>query len=104
MTRAVNKRRQAGLGGRPAMPLMELRRELAQIRERGHSISRGDYARASVRSRPRAAATGEPIAALSIDFPIAPETEARCGKELPIELEASAAEIGRLVNASANNA
>ena len=104
MTRAVSTRRQAGLGGRPAMPLMELRQELAQIRERGHSISRGDYAPGigTVATAVRAA-NGEPIAALSIDFLIAPETEA-LWKELPIELEASAAEIGRLVNASANNA
>ena len=104
MVRAVNKRRQAGLGGRATLSLKELGKELAQIRARGHSISRGDYVPGigTIATAVRAA-NGEPIGALTIDFLIAPETEA-LWEELPVELQASTAEIERVVNASANNA
>jgi DNA-binding IclR family transcriptional regulator len=97
MTRRVNKRRQAGLGGRPTASLDDLRAELASIRERGHSISRGEYVAGigtvavAVRS-----SSGEPVAALSIDFLVAPETE-RLLEQLPVELTHIADEIERAV-------
>ena len=103
MIRAVNRRRQAGLGGRPAVALKELSKELALIRFQGHSISRGEYVpgigtvAVAVRG-----ASGQPIASLSIDFLIAPETEA-LWSELPAELQASAEEIERVVNAPSLN-
>ena len=104
MARAVNKRRRAGLGGRPSVALSELRKELALIRRNGFSISRGEYVpgigtvAAAIRG-----ASGEPIAALSIDFLIAPETE-YLWTELPVELQASAEEIERVINGPAHSA
>jgi IclR family acetate operon transcriptional repressor len=104
MARAVNKRRRAGLGGRPTVALSELRKELAHIRRTGFSISRGEYVpgigtvAATIRG-----ASGEPIAALSIDFLIAPETE-NLWTELPVELQASTEEIERVINGPVHSA
>jgi IclR family acetate operon transcriptional repressor len=104
MARAVNKRRQAGLGGRPSVALSELGKELALIRRTGFSISRGEYVpgigTVAVAIR---GASGEPIAALSIDFLISPETE-DLWTELPVELQASAEEIERVINGPAHSA
>jgi DNA-binding IclR family transcriptional regulator len=104
MARAVNKRRRAGLGGRPSVALSELRKELALIRRTGFSISRGEYVpgigTVAVAIR---GTSGEPIAALSIDFLIAPETE-DLWTELPVELQASAEEIERVINGPAHSA
>jgi DNA-binding IclR family transcriptional regulator len=104
MARAVNRRRQAGLGGRATLPMKEFGRQLAQVRAQGHSISRGDYVPGigTIATALRTA-NGEPIGALSIDFLIAPETEG-LWTELPVELQVSTAEIERVVNVSANNA
>jgi DNA-binding IclR family transcriptional regulator len=44
--------------------------------------------------------SGEPIAALSIEFLISPETE-YLWTELPVELQASVQEIERVINAPA---
>lgn len=99
MTRLVNRRRQAGLGGRPGTALKELTRELATIRRQGYAVSRGEYipgiGTVAVALR---GANGEPVAALSIDFLIAPETQ-QLWDELPRELTASAEEIERVINA-----
>jgi IclR family transcriptional regulator, KDG regulon repressor len=101
MVRTVNKRRQAGMAGRPTQSLKELGKELARVRTQGYSMSRGDYVpgigtvAVAVRS-----ADGLPLGALSIDFLIAPETEP-LWEELPVELEASAAEIERVLHAGA---
>lgn len=101
MTRAVNKRRQAGLGGRTAIQLSDLADELETIRRQGYSLSRGEYVpgigTVAVAIR---GASGEPVAALSIEFLIAPET-ADLWVTLPAELQASAEEIERVINAPA---
>jgi IclR family transcriptional regulator, KDG regulon repressor len=100
MLRAVQKRRQAGLGGRSGKALEDLEKDLAQVREEGLSLSRGDYApgigtvAVAVRT-----SDGNPIGALSVDFLIAPETDS-LWDEIPINLAASAAEIERVVNAA----
>lgn len=100
MTRRVNRRRQAGLGGRTPRSLAELTTELAHVREQGHSVSRGEYApgigtvAVAVRT-----SGGDPAGALSIDFLIAPETE-NLWEQLPIELGRCAAELERTVHGS----
>jgi DNA-binding IclR family transcriptional regulator len=99
MTRLVNKRRQAGLGGRAAIGLKELAKELALVRYQGYSISRGEYApgigtvAVAVRG-----GVGQPVVSLTIDFLVAPETDS-LWEELPKELVASVEEIERVVNA-----
>lgn len=98
MTRRVNRRRQVGLGPRAPSGLEELADQLGWIRDRGYSLSRGEYApgigtvAVAVRS-----SEGEPVAALSIDFLIAPETE-ELWEVLPVELAACAAEIERVIH------
>ena len=98
MTRLVNKRRQAGLGARTAVTLTALTKELALIRSQGYSLNRGEYVpgigTVSVAIR---GVNGQPLAALTIDFLIAPETESLWEK-LPGELAASVLEIERVVN------
>ncbi len=100
MVRAVQKRRQAGLGGRTGKALADLEKDLAKIRDEGLSLSRGDYApgigtvAVAIRT-----ADGSPIGALSVDFLIAPETDG-LWDDVPVKLAASATEIERVVNAA----
>jgi DNA-binding IclR family transcriptional regulator len=100
MYRLVNKRRQVGLGGRKPWNLDDLGTELAAVRESGYSTSRGEYATGiGTVAVAVLSASGGPIASLSIDFLIAPETQA-LWDELPEELLRCSEEIERIVQVS----
>jgi IclR family KDG regulon transcriptional repressor len=100
LTRLVTKRRAAGLGGRTPLPLKDLVTQLETVRSDGVSVSRGEYVpgigTVAVAIR---GPLGVPLAALTIDFLIAPETES-LWDVVPGELAASAQEIERVVNAA----
>jgi IclR family acetate operon transcriptional repressor len=97
VTRLVEKRRAVGLGGR--QPRTNLSNDLAVVRSQGYSVGHGEYAlgvgtvAATVRGF-----DSQPLAALTIDFLITPETES-LWDTLPVELTASVKEIERIVTA-----
>jgi IclR family transcriptional regulator, KDG regulon repressor len=97
VNRLVNKRRQVGLGNRRAVPLAELAERLATVRDSGYSVGRGEYAPGiGTVAVPIRNSSGVTLAAITIDFMIAPETES-FWSELPGALGASAREIERVV-------
>lgn len=95
--RVVQRRRTVGLGGRNAVSLDELGTQLDSIEQAGVSISQGDYVPGiGTVAVPIRSAAGQAIAALSVDFLMAPETES-LPVDLPGEIRASVAEIERVV-------
>lgn len=94
--RLVSQRRE-GVGEPRVLDLDE---ELEQIRRRGYAENRGEYfpgigtVALCVHS-----AEGGPIAAISVDFPIAVETE-RLWEDLPGELRDAVSQLGRVVPAA----
>ncbi len=96
----IRRRRQAGLGGRPALPLPELVDRLTAIEAAGFSASNGDYVPGiGTVAVPIRSADAQAIAALSIDYLAAPETST-LPTELPEELRRSVTEIERVVQQS----
>lgn len=95
VTRLVEQRRAAGLGGRP--PRSHLAGDLAAIRTQGYSVGHGEYALGVGTVAATIVGPDErPLAAMTIDFLIAPETES-LWEVLPLDLIGAVREIEQVL-------